>query len=66
MTPREFDLLRLDTLLTIEAVAALLKIPTSWLYERTSQGTIPHLNLAKVASIGPYDTGIRALQRLAI
>jgi hypothetical protein len=35
MNPREFDLLRLDILLTIEAVAALLKIRTSWIYERT-------------------------------
>jgi excisionase family DNA binding protein len=34
-------------ILTIEEAAALLKVPKSWLYERTRTGAIPHLKLGK-------------------
>lgn len=66
MDSREFDPLHLDTLLTIEEVEALLNIPTFWIYERTRQGTIPQLKLAKIALIGPYDIGTHAMQRSAL
>jgi excisionase family DNA binding protein len=36
-----------DELLTLEETAALLKVPKSWIYERTRKGTIPHLKLGK-------------------
>jgi excisionase family DNA binding protein len=34
-------------LLTIDEVAALLKVPKSWIYERARNGAIPHLKLGK-------------------
>ena len=34
-------------LLTLEEIAALLKVSKSWIYERTRKGTIPHLKLGK-------------------
>lgn len=37
----------LEKLLTVDEVAALLKVPKSWVYERTRRGTIPHLKLGK-------------------
>jgi excisionase family DNA binding protein len=36
-----------DELLTLEETAALLKVPKSWIYERTRKGAIPHLKLGK-------------------
>ena len=33
--------------LTIEEAEALLRVPRSWLYERTRKGEIPHLKLGK-------------------
>ena len=33
--------------LTIDEAAALIRIPKSWLYERTRTNTIPHLKLGK-------------------
>ena len=36
-----------DKLLTLEEAAALLKVPKSWIYERTRKGAIPHLKLGK-------------------
>ena len=49
VTPRE----TLDELLTVDEVAALLKVPRSWVYEHTrSRGTtrserLPHVKLGK-------------------
>ena len=34
-------------LLTIDEVAALLKVPKSWIYERTRRKAIPHIKLGK-------------------
>jgi excisionase family DNA binding protein len=34
-------------LLTIDEVAALLRVPKFWIYERTRNGAIPHLKLGK-------------------
>jgi len=34
-------------LLTIDEVAALLKVPKSWIYERTRRKKIPHIKLGK-------------------
>ena len=36
-----------DELLTLDEAAALLKVPKSWIYERTRKGAIPHLKLGK-------------------
>ena len=36
-----------NDLLTLEETAALLKVPKSWIYERTRKGAIPHLKLGK-------------------
>ena len=36
-----------DELLTLAETAALLKVPKSWIYERTRKGAIPHLKLGK-------------------
>ena len=36
-----------NELLTIEEAAAFLKVPKSWIYERTRKGTIPHVKLGK-------------------
>lgn len=33
--------------LTIDEAAALMRVPKSWLYERTRTNTIPHLKLGK-------------------
>ena len=33
--------------LTIDETAALIRVPKSWLYERTRTNTIPHLKLGK-------------------
>jgi len=33
--------------LTIDEAAALIRVPKSWLYERTRTNTIPHLKLGK-------------------
>jgi excisionase family DNA binding protein len=38
---------RNDELLTLEEAAALLKVPKSWIYDRTRRGAIPHLKLGK-------------------
>ncbi len=37
----------LQDLLTLEEVAAWLRVPRSWIYERTRKGQIPHLKLGK-------------------
>ena len=34
-------------LLTLEEVAAVLKVPRSWIYERTRRKLIPHVKLGK-------------------
>ncbi len=34
-------------LLTLEEVVAWLRVPRSWIYERTRKGQIPHLKLGK-------------------
>ena len=39
-----------DELLTVEEVAQLLKVPTSWVYERcraSAQDPLPHIKLGK-------------------
>jgi excisionase family DNA binding protein len=36
-----------DDLLTLDEVAALLKLPKSWIYERTRRKLIPHVKLGK-------------------
>ncbi len=36
-----------DELLTLDEAATLLKVPKSWIYERTRKGAIPHLKLGK-------------------
>ncbi len=36
-----------DQLLTLEEVAAMLKVPRSWIYERTRRKLIPHVKLGK-------------------
>ena len=36
-----------DELLTLDEVAALLKLPKSWIYERTRRKLIPHVKLGK-------------------
>jgi len=33
--------------LTIDEAAALLRVPKSWLYERTRLNTVPHVKLGK-------------------
>ena len=33
--------------LTIDEAAALIRVPKSWLYERTRTNTVPHLKLGK-------------------
>ena len=33
--------------LTIEEAMALLRVPKSWLYERTRTNTVPHIKLGK-------------------
>jgi excisionase family DNA binding protein len=47
MDSYEVDTPRNDELLTLEEAAALLKVPKSWIYERTRRGAIPHLKLGK-------------------
>ncbi len=37
----------MDPLLTLEEAEALLKVPRSWIYERTRKGDIPCLKLGK-------------------
>ena len=37
----------MEPLLTLEEAEALLKVPRSWLYDRTRKGKIPHLKLGK-------------------
>lgn len=34
-----------NVLVTPRELAAILKVPVSWLYRRTSQGSIPHVKL---------------------
>lgn len=34
-------------LLTIDEAAALLRVPKSWLYERTRTNSVPHMKLGK-------------------
>ncbi len=36
-----------DELLTLDEVATLLKLPKSWIYERTRRKLIPHVKLGK-------------------
>jgi excisionase family DNA binding protein len=36
-----------DDLLTLDEVAAFLKLPKSWIYERTRRKLIPHVKLGK-------------------
>jgi excisionase family DNA binding protein len=36
-----------DELLTLDEVAAILKLPKSWIYERTRRKLIPHVKLGK-------------------
>ncbi len=36
-----------DELLTLDEVAVLLKLPKSWIYERTRRKLIPHVKLGK-------------------
>ena len=36
-----------DELLTLDEVAAFLKVPKSWIYERTRRKLIPHVKLGK-------------------
>jgi excisionase family DNA binding protein len=33
--------------LTIDEAAALIRVPKSWLYERTRSNTVPHVKLGK-------------------
>jgi excisionase family DNA binding protein len=33
--------------LTIDEAAALIRVPKSWLYERTRTNTVPHIKLGK-------------------
>ena len=33
--------------LTIDEAAALIRVPKSWLYERTRTNTVPHVKLGK-------------------
>ena len=37
----------MNNFLTIEEAEQLLKVPRSWLYERTRKGEIPHVKLGK-------------------
>jgi|YelNatPaOPRAMG01_1025707.scaffolds.fasta_scaffold22326_2 excisionase family DNA binding protein len=42
--------LRADSLLTVQEVAAILKVPVSWVYERTRRRgneRLPHLKMGK-------------------
>lgn len=41
--------------LTINEAAALIRVPKSWLYERTRTNTIPHLKLGKYLRFDPKD-----------
>ena len=34
-------------LLTIDEAAALLRVPKSWLYERTRTNSVPHMKVGK-------------------
>ena len=36
-----------DRWLTIDEAAALIRVPKSWLYERTRTNAVPHLKLGK-------------------
>jgi excisionase family DNA binding protein len=36
-----------DELLTLDEVAAMLRVPRSWIYERTRRKLIPHVKLGK-------------------
>ena len=47
MDTQEADAQRGSELLTLAEAAALLKVPKSWIYERTRNGGIPHLQLGK-------------------
>jgi excisionase family DNA binding protein len=44
-----------DELLTLEEAAALLKVPKSWIYERTRKGAIPHVKLGKYLRFPRFD-----------
>lgn len=37
----------MDELLTIEEMAAVLKVPKSWLYSRTCRNEIPHVKVGR-------------------
>jgi excisionase family DNA binding protein len=41
--------------LTIEEAAALIRVPKSWLYERTRTNTVPHLKLGKYLRFDPVE-----------
>jgi excisionase family DNA binding protein len=41
--------------LTIEEAAALIRVPKSWLYERTRANTVPHLKLGKYLRFDPVE-----------
>ena len=57
-----------DDLLTVEEVSKLLKVPTSWIYERTGpkgKNKLPHLKLGKYlrfrrSEIEQYVEGLRS------
>jgi excisionase family DNA binding protein len=37
----------IEDLLTLDEVVAWLRVPRSWVYERTRKGQIPHVKLGK-------------------
>lgn len=46
-TPPTAERDALGDLLTLDEVVAWLRVPRSWIYERTRKGQIPHLKLGK-------------------
>ena len=43
------------TLVTPQEMAAILKVPVSWIYRRTSQGNIPHLKVGHYIRFDPEE-----------
>ena len=37
----------INRLLTVEELARYLAVPTSWIYQRTATGTIPHIRVGR-------------------
>jgi excisionase family DNA binding protein len=36
-----------DALLTAEQAAAILSVPTSWVYQKTREGVLPHVKIGR-------------------